>query len=81
MSDSTKLIETKIAELTNVTRLIQNTLNLIGDVEIKGAYAGPVAEIQAWLTGFKASVDTQIEGFKGSLPKEEPKAVEAEIVS
>lgn len=74
----TKSVETKIAELTNVNRLVSNTLNLINDIEIKGAYAGPVAEIQGWLTGFKASVQTQIEVFQAALPK--PEVVETKEV-
>lgn len=78
MNDSNKAIETKINELTNVSRLIANNINLINDVEIKGAYAGPVAEILGWLTGFKQSVQNQIETLKATLPKEEVK--EAEIV-
>lgn len=79
MSEENKAIETKIKELENVNRLLNNTLNLINDVEIKGAYAGPVAEIQGWLTGFKASIHTQLEGFKAALPKPSVEPVKEEV--
>lgn len=82
---STALLEQKIKELQNVHRLITNTVNLIGDVEIKGAYAGPVAEIQQWLEGFKQSVNTQMQALQAALPKieekkEESKPIEATVV-
>ena len=69
-------IERKVKELENVNRLVGNTLNLINDIEIKGAYAGPVAEIQGWLTGFKSSVTTQIDTLKATLPKVEEQVIE-----
>jgi len=68
MEDGNKQIEKQLADLTNVDRLISNTLNLISDIEIKGAYAGPVKEIQDWLTGFKGNIATQISALKAVLP-------------
>lgn len=79
-NESVSVIETKVKELENVNRLISNTLNLLSDVDIKGAYAGPVAEIQGWLTGFKSSVANQIEALKPMLPKADA-VIEAEVVS
>lgn len=78
-SESINVIETKVKELENVSRLINNTLNLISDSEFKGAYAGPVAEIQGWLTGFKSSVANQIEALKPMLPKTEAPKEEAKV--
>lgn len=77
-TESVNAIETKIKELENVNRLVSNCISLINEMEIKGAYAGPVAEILGWLTGFKASVLTQTEAFKTALPK--PEVIEAEVV-
>lgn len=62
----------QIADLTNLDRLIGNTLNLLADIEIKGAYAGPVAEIQNWLTGFKSTIQAQKAALESALPKPEP---------
>lgn len=59
----------QIADLTNVDRLIGNTLNLIADIEIKGAYASPVAEIQNWLTSFKSTIQAQKAALEAALPK------------
>lgn len=69
--DATKELEKQIADLNNVKRLIENTLNLIADVEIKGAYASPVSEIQNWLTSFKSQVSAQAQGLSAALPKPE----------
>lgn len=74
-------IQTRITELKNVLRLISNTINLINDMDIKGAYSGPVSEILGWLEGFKKSVNNQVEVLEVSLPKQESKTVEAEVVS
>ena len=68
----------QIADLTNVDRLIGNTLNLLSDIEIKGAYASPVAEIQNWLTGFKSTIQAQKQALEAALPK--PEATEAKPV-
>jgi hypothetical protein len=68
----------QIADLTNIDRLIGNTLNLLSDIEIKGAYASPVAEIQTWLTGFKSTIQAQKQALEAALPK--PDAVEAKPV-
>ena len=70
-------IKARIAELTNVNRIVSNAINLINDVEIKGGHAGPVAEILGWLSGFSQSLTGQIKTLEGSLPQEEtPKTVE-----
>lgn len=70
----------QIADLTNVDRLIGNTLNLIADIEIKGAYAKPVGEIQDWLTAFKSNIQSQKAALESALPKPEEKPV-VEVVS
>lgn len=70
-------LKTKVAGLQNVSRLINNTLSLIGDVEIKGGYAKAVAEIQDWLIGFDTQVKGQMTALQSLLPKSEPtKAIE-----
>lgn len=66
--------EAKLNDLKNVHRLVSNTINLINEVEIKGAYAGPVAEILGWLDGFKATLAKQMEVLQ-SLP-----VLDAEVV-
>lgn len=79
--DRTKQIEARLADLKNVNRLASNTINLINDVEIKGAYAGPVVEIIQWIDGIKKAVQTQIDALEPLLPKAEaPTVVEAEVV-
>lgn len=65
-------IKARVAELTNVNRIISNAINLINDVEIKGGHAGPVAEILGWLNGFSQSLTGQITTLESSLPKAEP---------
>lgn len=65
-------IKARVAELTNVNRIVSNAINLINDVEIKGGHAGPVAEILGWLTGFSQSLIGQITTLESSLPKAEP---------
>lgn len=79
MSDNKAEINLKarIAELSNVNRIVTNAINLIQDVDIKGGHAGPVAEILGWLSGFSQSLTGQIKTLEGSLPKaEEVKPVE-----
>ena len=61
-------IQTRIAELTNVNRIVTNSINLINDVEIKGAHSGPVAEILGWLNGFSQSLTGQMKTLESSLP-------------
>ena len=79
--ERTKQIEARLADLKNVNRLASNTINLINDVEIKGAYAGPVVEIIQWIDGIKKAVQTQIDALEPLLPKAEaPTVVEAEVV-
>lgn len=73
-------IKVRIAELTNVNRIVTNAINLINDVEIKGGHAGPVAEILGWLSGFSQSLTGQINTLESSLPKEEETKV-AEVVA
>lgn len=66
-------VKQKVAGLQNVSRLIGNTLSLIGETEVKGAYAKAVAEIQDWLGGFDAQVKAQIQALTDLLPKESTK--------
>lgn len=74
-------IKARLAELTNVNRIVTNAINLINDVEIKGGHAGPVAEILGWLSGFSNSLTTQMKSLDATLPKDEPvKPVELEAV-
>lgn len=70
-------IEAKIRELTEVSRIVANTLNLIADMDIKGAHVEPVLEIVNYNRGFKTKVDQQIETFKSMLPKKEVAPVPA----
>ncbi|SRR5260221_14023033 len=70
----------KISGLNNVSRLIGNTLSIIGDTEIKGGYAKVVAEIQDWLQGFDATIKGQIQALQSFLPKEDPKPIEIAVV-
>jgi DNA-binding NtrC family response regulator len=75
-------IKGKVDELSNLSRLVVNTLNLIcsNDVKIPSAYAQPVAEIQAWLQGMHKNITPQLEAMKALLPKEEAdKVATAEI--
>ncbi len=62
-------ITARLSELTNVNRIVSNAINLINDVEIKGAHSGPVAEILGWLSGFSQSLTSQIKTLESSLPK------------
>jgi len=74
MSDTQKVeanMKARIAELSNVNRIVSNAINLINDVEIKGGHAGPVAEILGWLSGFSKSLTEQMKILESSLPKEE----------
>jgi len=63
-------------ELTNVVRLIDNTLNLISDASIRGNDAAAVHEIQSWLVAFRSSVQTEL----AKLAKPEPSVQEAVVV-
>ena len=81
-------IKVRVAELTNVNRIVSNAINLINDVEIKGAHSGPVSEILGWLSGFSKSLTGQIQTLEASLPKaddksssEETKPIEAEVLA
>lgn len=72
-TESNSLIESKIAELTNVHRIASNALSVIGDADIKGAHAQPVSEVIQWLQSFKGSLNAQIVALKDTLPKPEAK--------
>lgn len=80
MSNATDNIEVRLKELKNVHRLISNTLNLICDVEIKGGHAVAVGEILNWLDGFRKSIESQMTTLEATLPKDESKVIEAEVV-
>ena len=73
MSDNKAIenINARLNELKNVHRIIQNTFNLIADVEIKGAHCNAVAEIMGWLQGFGKTLQSQMDALNASLPKEE----------
>ena len=71
----------QIADLANVDRLIGNTLNLIADIEIKGAYAGPVSEIQQWLTSFKSTIQAQKNALESALPKPDTTEAKVEVLA
>lgn len=66
-------IQTRLNELRNVHRIVQNAFNLIADVEIKGAHANAVAEILGWLNGFGSTLSNQIKALEETLPKQEVK--------
>jgi hypothetical protein len=72
-------VKSKVEEMTNLSRLVANNLNLIcsNDVKIPSAYAKPVAEIQAWLEGMHKNISTQLETLKALLPQEQ--AVAAKV--
>lgn len=70
---SNSLDQSKLHELKNVHRIVQNTFNLIADSEVKGAHASIVAEVLGWLNGFGATIDGQIKAIEGVLPKSEVK--------
>lgn len=75
-------VKAKLDELTNLSRLAINTLNLIcsNDVHIPSAYAQPVAEIQQWLQGMHKAIQPQLETLKALLPKEAAPVVAAPAV-
>ena len=74
-------IEARLKELNNVNRIITNAINLIADVDIKGAHCGAVVEILGWLTGFSQSLTGQVKALEATLPaKETPKTVELQEV-
>lgn len=66
----TEDVRQKIKGLENVSRLINNTLSIIGETDIKGGYAKAVAEIQDWLQGFDTQVKSQKVALESLLPKE-----------
>lgn len=70
---SAQILESKLNELKNVNRIATNALNLINDMDIKGAYSEPVSEVKGWLNGIISSVKTQTEVIESSLPKKEEK--------
>jgi hypothetical protein len=80
MSNAEANINARLKELNNVNRIIQNTVNLINDVEIKGGHCYAVAEILGWLGGFSQSLNSQVKALEATLPKEDVKAVEPEAV-
>lgn len=73
-------VKNKIAGLQNVSRLIGNTLSIIGDTDIKGDYAKVVVEIQDWLSGFDTQVKAQKTALESLLPKEQTKPIEVAII-
>lgn len=81
MSNAESNIDARLKELNNVNRIITNAINLISDVEIKGAHCGAVVEILGWLSGFSQSLTGQMKTLEATLPKkEELKTVELQEV-
>lgn len=70
-------IEARLNELRNVLRIVQNTFNLIADVDVKGGHCNAVAEIMGWLSGFGKTLQSQITALEATLPKPEIAPVEA----
>lgn len=70
-------VKAKVEELTNISRLAVNTLNLVcsNDIKIPSAYAQPVAEIQAWLQGMHKAVQDNINVLRPLLSPEDQKVV------
>jgi hypothetical protein len=69
----TQQIEARIKDLENTSRICQNNINLLNEMEIKGAYAKPVAEVTDWLAGLHQTIQNQLVPLKSMLPKpEEP---------
>lgn len=64
-------ITLKLNELKGVSRLANNAISIINEVEIKGAYAEAVAEVQRWLAGLRDQVASQIQTLESMLPKPE----------
>lgn len=73
-AEKTKQIEARLNDLKNVSRMATNAVNLINDMEIKTAYAGPVLEIIQWIDGIKKAVQQQIDALQPLVPQEEKKA-------
>ena len=67
----TKQIEGRLVDLKNVIRIASNTINLLNDVEIKGAHVGPVMEIFQWIDGIKKAVQGQIDALEPLVAKKE----------
>lgn len=61
----------RLNEIKNVNRIVSNAINLINDVDIKGAHAQPVTEILGWLIGFSQSLTAQMKTLESTLPKKE----------
>lgn len=72
-------VQEQINALKNVTRLAQNTLNLINDMEIKCAYAGAVLEIQQWLDGIAKTITSQQSALEALLPKT-PEVIDVKLL-
>lgn len=66
----TQQVKGKFDELSNLSRLVVNTLNLVcsQDITIPSAYAGPVNEIQLWLQGMHKNIQSQLETLKALMP-------------
>lgn len=73
LNSQSEKIKSQVTNLENVKRLIGNTVAILSEVEVKGAYAKPLTEIFQWLEGFDASVKAQIQALQSLLPKEAPK--------
>lgn len=74
-------VKTKVDELTNLSRLVVNTLNLVcsNDVKIPSAYAKPVSEIQSWLEGMHQNIQNNLNVLRPMLSPEDQKAVPQQV--
>lgn len=73
LNSQSEKIKSQVTNMENVKRLIGNTVAILSEVEVKGAYAKPLTEIFQWLEGFDASVKAQIQALQSLLPKDAPK--------
>lgn len=84
--EAKEALESKLKELRNVSRIVSNATNLLNDMEIKGAYSGPMAEVLGWLMELQNSLKNQIEPLQAQVPQvvqtspKAPEVQEAQLV-
>lgn len=66
-------LKSRIDELSNVNRIVNNALTIIGEGTIQGKHAPFATEVLGWLNGFSQTMQTQIKQLEAVLPKEEAK--------
>lgn len=67
--EAKEALESKLKELRNVSRIVSNATNLLNDMEIKGAYSGPMAEVLGWLLELQNGLTKQIEPLQAQIPQ------------